>query len=172
MNQMIRKSHPSRLFEMGTFDGRTALNMAANSPEDAVVYTLDLPVEKINETALPIASGDAQHIQKDQSGSRYLRTCEKKKIAQLYGDTASFDFSPYFNGMEFVFIDASHSYEYVLNDSRIALRLLKNRRGLILWHDYGTFDGVTKALNELYAGDPQFKGARHIKETSLVCLSL
>src|SRR5271157_5902498 len=33
---------PQTVFEFGTFNGRTTLNLAANTPPDAKVYTLDL----------------------------------------------------------------------------------------------------------------------------------
>jgi hypothetical protein len=73
--------------------------------------------------------------------------------------------------VDFVFVDGSHSYEYVLNDSRHALKLIRNGKGVILWHDYGTFwKGVKKALDELYLGGNEFKGLRQIEGTSLVCL--
>ncbi len=172
MNQWVKSACPQRIFEMGTFDGRTALNFAANCGPEAVVYTLDLPREKVNATGLPIDPGDAKHIEKDLSGIRYHGRPEEKKIVQLYGDTAAFDFQLYQNAMDLVFIDASHSYEYVLNDSKVALDLLKNRKGLILWHDCGVFPGVTRALNELYAQAKEFHGMKQIKDTSLVFLEL
>ena len=37
---------PKRIFEIGTFDGRTTLNMALNAP-DAQIYTLDLPASGV-----------------------------------------------------------------------------------------------------------------------------
>lgn len=172
LNQFVKKAAPQRIFEMGTFDGRTALNFAANCGPEAVVYTLDLPKEKVKVTGLPIDPGDAKHINKDQSGARYHGRPEGKKIIQLYGDTAVFDFKPYQDAMDFVFVDAAHSYEYVLNDSKAAQALLKNRKGLILWHDYGVFPGVTRALNELYAQGKEFRGMKRVKETSLVFMTL
>ncbi len=74
--------------------------------------------------------------------------------------------------MDFVFIDASHTYEYVLSDSRAALKLLRRGGGtkVILWHDYGEWEGVTRALDELAAGEPTFRGLRRIAGTSLACL--
>ncbi|MBD3183553.1 class I SAM-dependent methyltransferase, partial [Candidatus Poribacteria bacterium] len=87
----------------------------------------------------------------------------------LYGDSADFDFSPYFGTMDFVLVDGSHSYEYVLSDTDNALKLLKNGKGIILWHDYGHWDGVTKALNELYESSEVFRSLKHIDGTSLVC---
>ena len=143
--KLVQLHKPSRLFEIGTFDGRTTLNMAANAPREAIVYTLDLPRDQLDSTKLPIVSGDKQYIDKPTSGSRYLGTDYGMKIVQLYGDSATYDLSPFFNEMDFVFIDGSHSYEYVMNDSRLALKLLRDGKGIILWHDYNTpyWEGVT-----------------------------
>ena len=38
--------------------------------------------------------------------------------------------------------------------------------GTIIWHDYGVWEGVTKALDEIEA--TQHLGLRHIRGTSLV----
>ena len=43
--------------------------------------------------------------------------------------------------MDFIFVDGSHSYDYVLNDSRKALSLLRGGKGIILWHDYPGWTG-------------------------------
>lgn len=170
ISKIIRGHSPSRLFEIGTFDGRTTLNMAANSSEEAVVYTLDLPKEELHSAQLPLAPGDEWCISKEMSGSRYLGTDCAKRIIQLYGDSATFDFSPYHGKMDLVFIDGSHSYQYVLNDSRQALKMLRNGKAMILWHDYNDFEGVTTALNELYAKDADFRGLKYISGTHLACL--
>jgi hypothetical protein len=58
--------------------------------------------------------------------------------------------------MDFVFIDAAHSYEYVLRDSINAIKMLRESRGLLLWHDYASLPGVNKALDELYTTDARF----------------
>jgi len=170
LSTFIKTRGCARIFEMGTFDGRTTLNMAANSAGNARLWTLDLPKKEIGNTPLPLAPLDKQFIDKDGSGARFTGKDEEKKITQLYGDTATFDFGKFNDSMDMVFVDASHSYEYLLNDSRAALRLLKGRKGIILWHDYRVWDGVTRALNELFLSDPDFKDLQHIEGTSLVCL--
>jgi len=174
ISKLIKNHNPSQLFELGTFDGRTTLNMAANCSRNARVYTLDLPREKASLTELPIAPGEEKYIEKEVSGSRYLGTDCEQKITQLYGDSATFDFSPFLDTMDFIFVDGAHSYEYVLNDSKQALKLLKGGKGLILWHDYDKiwWEGLTIALNELYLEGAQFKEIKHIHGTSLVCLIL
>jgi len=161
---------PQRVFEIGTFDGRTSLNMAANCPEESKVFTLDLQKSQLNTTTLTIEQGDREFINKDKSGVRFVGTDCEKKITQLYGDSAVFDFAPYQNTMNLVFVDGSHSYDYVVSDTRNALKLLKDGKGIILWHDYGGWEGATRALNELYHHDPQFKELKHIRGTSLACL--
>jgi predicted O-methyltransferase YrrM len=170
--KLVRLHDPRSLFEIGTFDGRTTLNMAANCADEAKVYTLDLPADQLTAAALPLAAGDRRYIEKSASGSRYVGTDCEGKIVQLYGDSATFDFSPYWNAVDFVFIDGSHSYDYVLSDTERALKLLRNRRGVILWHDYGSWDDVTTALNGLYASGHDFRGLRRIEGTTIVVLVL
>lgn len=168
--KLIEKRKPLRLFEIGTFDGRTALNMAAASPDGAKVFTLDLPGQAARSTTLPLAEADKFYILKENSGSRFKGTEFEPKITQLFGDSAVFDFGPYENSMDFIFVDGSHSHEYVLKDSGTALKLLRNGKGIILWHDYlGKWYGAAQALNELYR-TKEFGGARNIQGTSLVCL--
>ncbi len=43
INAMVRHIRPVRLLEVGTFEGNMTVNMAANAPADAQVFTLDLP---------------------------------------------------------------------------------------------------------------------------------
>ncbi len=172
ISKLIKTRHPATIFEIGTFDGRTTLNMAANSPPDTRIYTLDLPAQA--ETELPIDPGEEKYIEKPTSGARFIGTDCEPKIRQLYGDSAVFDFSPYYNTVDMIFVDGAHSYEYVLHDSMQALKLLRDGKGLILWHDYDKiwWTGLTDALNKLYAERQEFNAAKHINGTSLVCLIL
>lgn len=168
INNIVAEFAPRAIFEIGTFDGRTTLNMAANCAPGASVFTLDLPKRMIEETGLALAPGDEVHIDKDRSGLRFQDKETDGEIIELFGDSARFNFSPYENGIDLVFIDGSHSYDYVLNDSNAALRLLRNRTGIVLWHDYGGWPGVTQALNHLYTSDRRFSQLQHIERTSLV----
>ncbi len=169
ISNLVKHYKPSTVFEIGTFDGRTTLNMALNSPAAAKIYTLDLPAAQMNATKLAVAKDDKKYIDKAKSGQRY--SAASGKITQLYGDSAGFDFGPYQDSIDFIFVDGAHSYEYALNDSRIALKLLRGGKGIIVWHDYDTvyWPGVTKALNQLRSTNG-FQGLKHIDGTSLVYL--
>lgn len=155
-----------RVFELGTFDGRTSANLALNLIEEAEIFTLDIPADQITSTTLHFGTGDLVYIKKDRIGAKCMGL---PKVKQLYGDTATFDFSPWFGTCDLVFVDACHELDYVMNDSDVALRL-RGSSGVILWHDYGSWIGVTNALNELYRRDDRYQNLRHITGTSLCVL--
>lgn len=167
--KLVRRYQPENIFEIGTFDGRTTLNLAINSPESGRVFTLDLPKSEAASAKLTIGDNDMNYINKDVSGARFHDTDVEKKIELLYGDSAVFDFSPYQNRIDLLFIDAAHTYEYVLNDTRAALKMLRNGKGVILWHDCVPDNSVGMALNELHATHPELKNMRLIEGTMLAC---
>ncbi|GIT08412.1 MAG: hypothetical protein CM1200mP30_20420 [Pseudomonadota bacterium] len=170
--KVINHYRPKSMLEIGTFDGMTTLHMSMNGDEDAEIYTIDLPRTKINETALRVKTGEKTFIDKDTPGRLFLKREEHaNKITQLLGDSAAFDFSPYESKLDFVFVDGSHSYEYVYNDTEVALKLMRDGKGIIMWHDYGWRE-VVRALNEIYKENEVFKNAKNIENTSLVFLKL
>lgn len=166
---LARQVAQRAVFEIGTFNGRTALNLAANLPPSVRVFTLDLPPERVSTTRLRLDEADVQFAQKDTIGDLLHRYELANRTTQLIGDSASFDYSPYAGAMDMVFVDGSHSYDYVINDTQQALKMLRPG-GVVVWHDYGAWAGVTKALNERHAQDPRFESIRHIRGTTLAFL--
>jgi predicted O-methyltransferase YrrM len=139
---------PRLIFEIGTFHGAGALHWAVNAP-DADVYTLDLP--STASPSLTVTTVDRVHINTHAEGHmQFEGKPEAQRIHCLYGDSATFDFSPFFGKVDLFFIDGAHSYEYVRNDTLHALKCCKPG-SVIAWHDYGRMglNGVTKWLHEL-----------------------
>lgn len=166
--QIVLKHRPSVIFEIGTFEGRTTLNMALNAPE-AQIYTLDLPAAELSNTKMKIEREEEAYVNKVQSGARFVGHPAAARIQQLYGDSATFDFSPYYGTVDLMFVDGSHAYEYVISDTENALKLVK-KGGVILWHDYTNWVGVREGLNEYYKDKPGFERLIHIGGTSIVML--
>jgi hypothetical protein len=158
----------SEIIEIGTFDGRTAINLAVNAPAGVKIATLDLPAS--HPTAHPLDGSERRYVEKPSSGER-LRACHPRwrdcadRVVQLFGDSASYDWSSRYGKAGLVFVDGSHTFEYARRDSETALRLVR-AQGVVLWHDYGVWPGVTRALEELEAS--RNLGLRHIRGTSLV----
>src|SRR3989344_6174006 len=174
ISQIISYFKPHSIFEFGTFDGRTTINMAINAPADAKIYTLDLPASQATIMKYPLATtsqySDMTYINKTGSGARYKGREESKKIIQLYGDSATFDYVPYKEKLDMIFIDGSHAREYTENDTEAALSMVR-LGGIILWHDYeSVWPDVTAVLDEYAEKNNRCAGMKHIENTSLVIL--
>lgn len=161
----------SEIIEIGTFDGRTTLNLALNAPPDLAVFTLDLPPDAASKFAL--APGERAFVEKPRSGRHFVEAqgafaAPAARITQMFGDSATFDWSAHVGRAGLVFVDGSHAYDYVLADTETALRLIAPR-GIVLWHDYGVWEGVTRGLEEIEAR--RRLGLRHVRGTSLVALT-
>ncbi len=145
------------MFEFGTCTGKTAYLWAKNSKPDAKVYTLTLPPDKFNDYR-PDDTDSARARElalKESTFTHFLYTGTpvQEKVVQLYGDSKQFDEAQFLDTFDLIFIDGSHAYSYIKNDTEKALRMLKPG-GYILWHDYRgptseTVD-VYIFLNELF----------------------
>ncbi len=164
---LVTRHRPKRLFEIGTFDGRTSLNLIANAPQDARLWTLDLPPQDVENTVYRLDEGEKAFVRKIQSGSRFLSDPHRDRIVQIYADSGQYDPGELAGTMDMVFVDGSHTYDYVLSDTRLALRLL-GRSGVIIWHDYDSvWPDVTDALNGVYRDETRLNSLRSIEGTSL-----
>ena len=129
---------------------------------------LDLPPDLA--TKYQLAHGERHMVEKSAPGSRYEKYRGKhsaaiSRIHQLLGDSATFDYSGYEGLCSLVFVDGSHAYDYVLSDTRAAMTIVE-AGGTVVWHDYGIWEGVTNALDELE--EREHFGFRNIRGTSLV----
>lgn len=159
INGIVKRENPNKIFEIGTFDGRTTINMAYNSNDNCKIYTLDLAKEQLGKTKYEINDYDRTLIDKDISGERIRKTnlkC-KNKITQLYGDSATFDFRPFYNSIDLIFIDGGHDFQNAFNDSKTALELVRKAKGIMLWHDYKNNMPVVNAIESLKKINPELK---------------
>jgi len=148
LGSLVKFIGARRILEIGTYDGNTTLNLAANSPEDAAIVTVDLPPNwdkrdfesKVTETDLNI---------KDPAitGAQFKNTAYAYKISQVFGDSTKLDWATLPGPFDLVFIDGCHAYEFVHQDTANALRYLR-AGGLIVWHDYGMLKEVSQVVDE------------------------
>src|SRR5207249_2578283 len=133
----------------------------------ARIYTLDLGGPDVAQHA-QLELTDPELVTHWDRGERFRGTPEGRGITQLFGDSATFDFSPYEQKMDLVYIDASHSYSYVRSDTEAALGMI-SELGTIVWDDYTGYSGVFAYLNELAPGldGPIF----HLLDTRLALYS-
>jgi len=148
--QLLRFFRPVTILEVGTYGGTTTRLLLDNMPAEARVYTIDLPPDvKASDVA---AASDERLIQHRQVGVEYRDHPLAKNVTQILGNTfepATWQQAP--EGVDFAFIDASHSYEAVRNDTERLWPKL-SPAAVVLWHDYTETDsperGVGKYLRE------------------------
>lgn len=147
--------NPRKIFEFGTYNGMTTLQLAMNSGDESEVFTLDIEPTDTSTSELSIGGIDRYLAQKQgafqfEVGHYFSGTPQAEKIKQLWGDSRSFDFSPYAGKISLAFVDAGHTYEYVSSDTKNALAMLSND-GVVIWHDYMRVlhPGVLRCLVEL-----------------------
>ena len=152
LSAICRHVKPETVFEIGTFTGSSTLTMAKHTPDETRIFTLDLDPADRGRTEMELDIGDIQG-QDYTVGVMFRGTAQEQRITQLYGDSVIFDFGPYDDLIDLVFVDGNHSYENVGRDSESALRMLRPG-GVVIWDDYQPTvgPGVVRYLNEIGAG--------------------
>jgi predicted O-methyltransferase YrrM len=148
LGAMVRHRNPRKLFEFGTYRGAGTLTLVANAPDDAEIVTVDA------------ASYDPREDRKP--GELFQGTPYEGRITQIIQHSTKLDTAPYAGQMEFIFIDAGHEYDAVMNDIKKSFEMLAPG-GIIAWHDYPYTAGVRQAVDEL----GQEKKLVHVEGTRL-----
>lgn len=156
---------PRKIFESGTYNGMTTLQLALNAPKGCVVYTLDLPDHSFSQIQLSkIDILVAKHF-KDKFGTKtggYFKNRKDIKVIQILQDSFTFNPTPFKKSMDLIFIDAAHDYENKKKDTENAFFMLR-KGGVIIWHNYADVGcpDVTKYLYHLSMS----KKIYHLKNT-------
>lgn len=133
---LVKHLNPQKILEIGTANFGSATLMALNSSEQASIDTLDIHTPSVSPTSKKISS----HL----GSSKNWRPSEKNKY-------------------DFIFIDGDHSFEWVVEDLKLALEFMVRPSGVILLHDlHPKFEGVARAL-EFYKNQFNFYRIRKTK---------
>jgi hypothetical protein len=117
-----------RIFEFGTSDGETSRLLAHNLPS-AEIYSFDGSPEVARGRVGPMPPSAA-------------------RIMNLYGDSGTFDFSPYSGSIDLVHIDGARRVNSLREDADAAFGML-SELGSIIWYGYSYQPAVYAFLNKL-----------------------
>lgn len=163
---IARHVRARRIFEFGTYLGRTTYHLALG-PDSEDVYTLDLDPAHALQSGLKLGGAVKAVLREDLQGYFWRNRKTTARIHQLHGDSRAFDCGPFEHSMDLVFVDADHSYESVWADTRNALRMIREG-GIIIWHDFAPKSpGVTRFAEEFAAHRALF----WVADTSLLLLA-
>jgi predicted O-methyltransferase YrrM len=155
---MVKKQPNPTYFEIGTWRGESVSNVAENAQQ---CYTLNLTDKDLKQLGC-----NTEYVAQQAFYSKNI-----KNINHLKGNSFDFDFSPYYKKCDVVFIDGSHAYKSVLNDTQIAFKLLKDDKSVIIWHDYALHPGEIRwdVLKGIYDGTPTEKRAQLYSVSNTLC---
>jgi hypothetical protein len=150
---------PRRIFEFGTYVGRSAKVLLQNADSASELITVDLPQGQ---------NLDGIHVGRDVKTGP-----EASRITFLTGNSKTLDLSKWYGTCQLVYIDADHSYEAVKSDTEKAFLLASPEGSWLLWDDYHFNEpwvcGVTRYLHELKRIQP---GLTHVTGTNMVVLHI
>ena len=158
---VARVLRPARVFEIGTFMGRTTSAFVLNVPSDSDVLTLDLPSDasSCERPRADYIDTDVTLMTERRVGSFLDELGLQGSVTQLMGDSLQFDPTPYRGTVELGFVDGAHARPYVENDT-LKMAAMMADRGLVFWHDYGgkgRFRGLTEYLDGLARKIPLYR---------------
>ncbi len=134
----------STIFEIGTYNGLSTWCLAENAPDQAAVHTLDLSPEEAPQLRIETRDEDTRR--------RFARRIfdvlpPSARVIDHWGDSATFDFTPFYGRCQLVYVDGAHSEQYVRSDTEHALRMLA-LDGAVVWDDYvREVEGVRPVLD-------------------------
>lgn len=139
---LVRSIDAQSVLEIGTSDGGTTFNLAMNLSDGGTVTTMDLPSEVARSDDRPKNASGPELV-----GKRFHGTPAATRIRQIYADSTKTDWITLGGPFDLIFIDGCHEYEYVRLDTVSALHCVRPG-GLIVWHDYGITESVSRAVDE------------------------
>lgn len=130
---IIKQTQAENIFEFGTFRGRTTLNIAVNLPDDAKIYTLDLPSDAVGSHSEFEDLYMSDELRRELLVGIPKRTLNKIEIIQ--DNSMCLNFERFYNKMDIVFVDGGHTLDVIQSDSMNAIKMVRVG-GYVIWDDY------------------------------------
>ena len=153
LTYLIKKYNIKSIFEIGTWEGATTLFLY-NQSNVKKVKTIDIYDE------MEIAYNNRSHpLQPKEFYGKYIKDTN---VEIQFCDSMTYK-SKKGEQYDMVFIDGNHDYEYVKNDTELALKL---KPKIIVWHDYG--GGAIPVINYINELKSEGKKIKKYADNSLI----
>ena len=138
LGTVTRALRPNKVFEIGTYNGRTTSIFALNAPQNATIFTLDLPPDTfVAEDQRDGYIDTDLELVRGRKTTNFIQDLNlTDRCQQIYCDSMQFDPAPHRGSIELGFIDGAHALQYVQNDT-VKMAAMMAERGVVFWHDYG-----------------------------------
>lgn len=128
---LARRRPGCRYFEIGTWRGESAANVAAVA---ATVHTLNLSAAEMRALGLAEA----------YIGLHGFFSKDLPNVTHLHGNSATFDLAGLDQKFDLVFIDGDHHYDAVRRDTARVFEQLVGPDTVVVWHDASRQPGAPR----------------------------
>lgn len=140
-------SYPLVGVEIGTWRGENAFHTLMNNPKIKKLYLVDPYVVYFD--GWDESPSDVEMVDNEKIARKRLKPFQSKTVFVKEPSENAVKDIP--DGVDFVYIDGNHSYEYVKRDIEVYYPIVKEG-GVIGGHDYNpVFPGVSIAVNAFVA---------------------
>jgi hypothetical protein len=153
---------PSKIFEIGTFNGLTTAVFILNCESATKIFTLDLPLDSTSGQGY--LSSDARLVVARELGS-VPRALRLDNYSQICCDSLLFDPSEFLGSIDLCLVDGAHDFAHVENDTVKTAGMVSDE-GTVFWHDYGG-KGCMRSLTEYLNSLGRRAQIFHVPGTSL-----
>jgi hypothetical protein len=164
---IARHINPQFVFEIGTCEGRTTINIARNCPELIKLFTLNLPPEADPGIEWLPQDKVIYEQTKCRIGINFKNSAYQGKIEQIFSDSDGYDFKKH-GPIDLVLIDGGTRSESVLASSEKCWKILRPG-GVLIWRAYNYADGVTSGV-DMFCENNSIKAFNIYKTTLAVAL--
>lgn len=164
---IARHINPQFVFEIGTCEGRTTVNIAKNCPKLKKLYTLNLPPETDPIIEWTPQDKNIYEQTKRQIGIKFKNFVFLEKIQQILADSDGYNFENH-APVDLVLIDGGTQSESVLASSEKCWKILQPG-GVLIWRAYNYADGVTLGV-DTFCENNSIKAFNIYKTTLAVAL--
>ncbi|MCB0329220.1 MAG: class I SAM-dependent methyltransferase [Bdellovibrionales bacterium] len=160
VQSVVTALKPRAIFEFGTHQGILTDRIMQVAPEEAVMFTLDLPPDEFDSAALRVDKTNRSYVKhsKEEMGI-YVSEEYEDRVIRLIGDSMRFQPGPLEGKMDLVIVDGGHQYLVAERDISNAWAMLAPG-GVMLIDDYNTkrTEGVLLAvlLHRMETGEPGY----------------
>lgn len=147
---------PRKVFEIGTYNGKTTSAFILNSEPGTEIISLDLPNDQAPASSDSNLPSDRGLIATRQLGQCIREMGLEGRYNQVLCNSLEFDSAPHANSVELAFIDGAHELRYVKSDTEKVATMSTNE-AMVFWHDYGgkgIFRPLTRYLDSLSRSAP------------------
>lgn len=155
LEKIIRDIEPKKVLEIGSFLGlstRWILNCTEEYKTRVISVDPNIPHRVFDEPRKVFMEFAAKKYRSrlEIVNAFFSDGSLQNDYTRMYPDTSIHWAPPQNEKFDLIFIDAGHSYEDALHDFLLARKYL-TERGVIVFHDTESWDGVKRLMNEIKA---------------------